>query len=132
MNASDQKYRPEQRTGGAALPHRAPSSPPDLHLDRAAVRSGAAMTRTHCQTARDRNGDLIMPGMRILYLGCKSGEHFVIAPRPVKVVDIHRQGADGTILTCDRPPKPDYPHHFSCTASDTRVVRAETEEGELR
>ena len=80
------------------------------------------MTRAHCRTARDRNGDLIIPGMTVLYLGCKSGpEHFFISPLPVKVVDIHRQGADGTILTCDGPPKPDYPHHFSCTASDTRV-----------
>lgn len=80
------------------------------------------MERRRCSSATDRNGKRICRGMRILYVGCPSGEHFTIQPTPVKVFEIYRQGADGTILECEYAPKPDYPSHFSCRASDTVVA----------
>lgn len=43
---------------------------------------------------------------------------------PVRVIGIHKQGADGTILTFDGPPKTEYPHHNSARASQCRRVSA--------
>jgi hypothetical protein len=64
------------------------------------------------------DGKRLTVGDTILYIGY--GEEILQEPRPVQIVDIHRQGADGTILTTDLPPKPEYPHHYSCRASVVR------------
>ena len=46
---------------------------------------------------------------------------FVISAKGVyaTVMRIHRQGYDGTIITTDIAPDPDYPHHFSGVAKTT-------------
>lgn len=72
-----------------------------------------------CNSAKDRKGNKIQRGDTVLYLGWRSGERFTIQPTPVKVVNIHHQGSDGTILTCDRPPNADYPGHYTCRATNT-------------
>lgn len=73
---------------------------------------------TEAKTAKDRDGNTLKVGCMILYKGCKSGEHFTIPTEPVTIVRMHKQGANGTVLTCDKAPKPEYPHHLSCRASD--------------
>jgi hypothetical protein len=37
-------------------------------------------------------------------------------PQTTRIVKMHRQGFDGTILTCDKCPDLQYPHHFSVQA----------------
>lgn len=59
-------------------------------------------------TATDREGKKI-----------RRGEWVALVPgHPVLVEDIYRQGADGTILRTKPAPNPEYPHHFSCRASE--------------
>jgi hypothetical protein len=63
------------------------------------------------KSAKDQHGTKIVRGDIIS----------LIPDVHVTVVDIWRQGADGTILRTDPAPDPEFGHHFSCRAS--RVVK---------
>jgi hypothetical protein len=78
------------------------------------------MSYTQVATARDRNKRLIRVGSKIRYYGY--GEVINTEPEAVTVVGMHKQGANGIILTTDPAPNPDYPHHFGCRASKVEVV----------
>lgn len=81
------------------------------------------MPYTEVKTAADCHGKKIRVGDDVVYVGYGEvrGDYEKV-PGPVRVVRIHRQGANGTILTTDPAPDPQYPHHFSCRASVTRRV----------
>lgn len=81
------------------------------------------MAHVQAKTAKDRSRNRVKVGDRILYVGY--GEVINIPPAPVTVLRIHCQGKDGTILTCDKPPKPEYPNHFTCRASVVERVPVE-------
>jgi len=69
---------------------------------------------TRCTSATDKNGKRLRVGDNITLLS-----PFGVPYPPVKIIGIHKQGADGTIITTDYAPNPDYPSHFSCRASNT-------------
>lgn len=74
------------------------------------------------KSAKDCHGRRVRVGSQVVYVGY--GEGIALAPLPVTVTRIQRQGADGTILSTDGPPNRDYPHHKSCRASVVRMVAA--------
>ncbi len=79
------------------------------------------MSYTPAKTARDRNKHIIRVGDSVRFRGC-TGQHVDLPP--VKVTAIHKQGANGIILTCEPAPNPAYPHHFGCRASETETCAA--------
>lgn len=80
------------------------------------------MTR-EAKTAKDINGDTVRVGDSVEAMDIYSGEW---SGRIVKVAGIHRQGYDGTILTCTPAPIAEFPHHYTHQASKTRRIK-ETE-----
>jgi len=72
-------------------------------------------------SATGKNGEKIIVGDFVLHLGyddTRAAENSA-----VRVVSIHRQGADGTILTTNPAPDVQYPHHFGCRASQCVKVK---------
>ncbi len=68
-----------------------------------------------CKTAKDSRGAKIRVGDRVTALSQYDGSTMNTGT----VVEIWRQGADGTILQMDVPPNPQNTHHFSHRASLT-------------
>lgn len=95
-----------------------------LKLLRRLEKEKKKMAYRECKSARDMHGRKIAVGDRVQFIKYENkvdgGPH---GCPPVTVKGIHAQGADGTILTTDPAPDPDYPHHFSCRASRALVVK---------
>jgi hypothetical protein len=72
-------------------------------------------TDRSCKTAKDSRGVKIRVGDRVTAISQYDGSTMNTGT----VVEIWRQGADGTILQMDVPPNPQYTHHFSHRASLT-------------
>ncbi len=68
------------------------------------------------KTARGNNGVVIRVGDSVRQRTAV-GEPSFEGP-VVTVVRMHRQGANGTILTTSPAPDPSFPHHFSGSARD--------------
>lgn len=73
------------------------------------------------KVARDRDGSLITIGDEVRLV---ENEHASIGGEtpPVRVLGIHRQGIDGTILTFDKAPQTKLPFHRSARACDCRKL----------
>jgi hypothetical protein len=77
----------------------------------------------NAKTATDSKGQKVRVGDTVRAI---NGRDDKPTGPPVRVVKIHRQGYDGTILTTDPAPESDYPHHFSRAAKYCVRVDQET------
>ena len=73
-----------------------------------------------CKTAKDSKGAKIRVGDRVTAISIHTGNPMNTGT----VVEMWRQGYDGTILKLDVPPDPQFPHHWSHQARATIKVRA--------
>ncbi len=62
-----------------------------------------------CKTAKDSRGATIRVGDRVTAISIYDGSSMSTGT----VVEMWRQGANGTILLLDVPPDPRFPHHRS-------------------
>jgi hypothetical protein len=84
------------------------------------------MIRRKARTARTKDGQTITVGSRVLYIGYGQ----LMGDTPVcEVIGIHRQGADGTIVTLDKAPDSLYPSHNSGRATCFKLVADKGENG---
>lgn len=84
-------------------------------------------SRQECKSAKDVAGRRVVVGDFVQAVDDVCN----VIGEPVRVVKIHRQGYDGTILTTDYPLEPDYPHHVSRAASRCVLVAMTSAEREL-
>jgi len=72
------------------------------------------------KTATDKDGNKIKIGSMVEIYSYK-GEPLKPG-RKIKVIDIHHQGRDGTILHFEEPPNLEYMYHFTHVAANVKVV----------
>jgi len=73
------------------------------------------MRDQHCKTAKDSRGKTIRVGDRVTAISIYDGKPMSTGT----VVNLWRQGADGTIVQLDVPPDPRCSHHLQHRASKT-------------
>ena len=70
-------------------------------------------------SARGMDGKVIRRGDMVSLVDPYDGK--TVHP-PVLVLDIYRQGYDGTILHTEPAPSPEFPHHKQCVAKNAMKV----------